>query len=70
MKIKQWHIVLIILIYGLIVFILNNYIEGNEEKINTLFSYLDKGIDDVESGRLHSVDSAFQIIRDRIDSEL
>ena len=38
--------------------------------IEALFSYLDKGIDDVEAGRLHSVDEAFQIIRDRMENEL
>ena len=35
-----------------------------------LFSELDKGIDDVEAGRLHTVDEAFQIIRDRMENEL
>ena len=38
--------------------------------METLFSYLDKGIDDMEGGRLHSVDDAFQIIRDRMKNEL
>ena len=38
--------------------------------IEALFSYLDKGIDDVEAGRLHTVDEAFQIIRDRMENEL
>ena len=38
--------------------------------IETLFSYLDKGIDDVEAGRVHTVDEAFQIIRDRMKNEL
>ena len=39
--------------------------------IETLFSYLDKGIDDVEAGRVHhTVDEAFEIIRDRMENEL
>ena len=38
--------------------------------METLFSYLDKGIDDMEAVRLHTVDDAFQIIRDRIKNEL
>ena len=38
--------------------------------LETLFSYLDKGIDDMEAGRLHTVDDAFQIIRDRMKNEL
>lgn len=38
--------------------------------IEALFSYLDKGIDDVEAGMLHTVDEAFQIIRDRMENEL
>lgn len=46
--------------------------ENMSEKtaIEALFSYLDKGIDDVEAGRLHTVDEAFQIIRDRMENEL
>lgn len=42
------------------------------EKIamETLFSYLDKGIDDMEAGRIHTVDEAFQIIRERMNNEL
>ena len=38
--------------------------------LETLFSYLDIGIDDMEAGRLHTVDDAFQIIRDRMKNEL
>lgn len=38
--------------------------------LETLFSYLDKGIDHMEAGRLHTVDDAFQIIRDRMKNEL
>ena len=36
----------------------------------SLFSYLDKGIDDVEAGNLHSVEDAFRIIRDKAGIEL
>ena len=44
---------------------------GDQIAIETLFSYLDKGIDDVEAGRVHhTVDEAFQIIRDRMENEL
>ncbi len=35
-----------------------------------LFSYLDKGIDDMEAGKLHTVDDSFQIIRDRMKNEV
>ena len=38
--------------------------------METLFSYLDKGIDDMEAGRFHTVDDAFQIIEDRMKNEL
>ena len=43
-----------------------------DEKIvmGTLLSDLDKGIDDVEANRMHAVDDAFQIIRERMDEEL
>ena len=43
-----------------------------KEKIamETLFSYLDKGIDDMEADRLHTADEAFQIIRERMNNEL
>lgn len=38
--------------------------------METLFSYLDKGIDDMEAGRLHTVDEAFQIVKDKMKNEL
>lgn len=45
--------------------------EVNEKiAMETLFSYLDKGIDDMEAGRMHTVDEAFQIIRERMNNEL
>ena len=37
---------------------------------NHLLRMLDRGIDDMEAGRLHTVDDAFQIIRDRMKNEL
>lgn len=43
---------------------------GDETAMETLFSYLDKGIEDMEAGRLHTVDDAFQIISDRMKNEL
>lgn len=45
--------------------------EVNENvAMETLFSYLDKGIDDMEAGRMHPVDEAFRIISERINNEL
>ena len=38
--------------------------------MENLYSQLDKGIDDVEAGRVHTVDEAFQIVRARIKNEL
>ena len=48
-------------------------IDSTSKKKNameTLFSYLDKGIDDMEAGRMHTVDETFQIIKDRMKNEL
>lgn len=45
--------------------------EINEKiAMETLLSYLDKGIDDIEAGRMHTVDEAFRIIRERMNNEL
>lgn len=45
--------------------------ETTEQKnMETLFSYLDKGIDDMESGRVHTADEAFRSIRERLKHEL
>lgn len=41
-----------------------------KDAMETLFSYLDKGIDDMESGRVHTADEAFRIIRERMKHEL
>ncbi len=38
--------------------------------MQALFSYLDKGIDDMEAGKVHTVGEAFQIIKEKIESEL
>ncbi len=44
--------------------------EADEKMVmETLFSNLDRGIDDMEAGRMHTVDKAFQIIRERLDEE-
>ena len=47
-------------------------LEITNEKIakESLFSYLDKGIDDMEAGKLHSVEEAFRIIRDKVGIEV
>ncbi|MCM1267782.1 MAG: hypothetical protein NC302_07745 [Bacteroidales bacterium] len=45
--------------------------EVNEKSaMETLFSYLDKGIDDMEAGRMYTTDEAFRMIRKRMDNEL
>ena len=42
-----------------------------DEKIKaTSFSYIDKGIDDLEAGRLHTAEEAFQIIATRVADEV
>lgn len=40
---------------------------NNQVAMQTLFSYLDKGIDDMENGRVHTAEEAFQIIKERIE---
>ena len=45
-------------------------IDNEQTAMETLFSYLDKGIDDMEAGRVHTVEDAFQIVRERMDDEL
>ena len=45
-------------------------IDNEQKAMETLFSYLDKGIDDMEAGRVHTVENAFQIVRERMDNEL
>ncbi len=41
-----------------------------KDAMEALFTYLDKGIDDMESGRVHTADEAFRIIRERMKHEL
>lgn len=43
---------------------------NEKNAMETLFFYLDKGIDDMKAGRMHTVDKAFQIIRERMNNEL
>lgn len=38
--------------------------------IKNVLVFLDKGIDEVEAGKLHTVDDAFQIVRDKVENEL
>lgn len=38
--------------------------------IKNVLAFLDKGIDEVEAGKLHTVDDAFQIVRDKVENEL
>ena len=45
-------------------------IDNEQTAMATLVSYLDKGIDDMEAGRVHTVEDAFQIVRERMDNEL
>lgn len=44
--------------------------DNEQTAMETLFSYLDKGIDDMETGRTHTVEEAFKIVRERMDKEL
>ena len=51
---------------------MKNNVDQFDEKtaMETLFSYLDKGIDDMEEGRLHTVDEAFKIVKDKMKNEV
>ena len=44
--------------------------DNEQTAMETLFSYLDKGIDDMEAGRTHTIEEAFRIVRERMDNEL
>ncbi len=49
----------------------SNFEQFDEKKaMETLFSYIDKGIDDMEAGRLHTVDETFQIVKDKMNNEI
>ncbi|MCH5281122.1 MAG: hypothetical protein J1E61_06590 [Lachnospiraceae bacterium] len=45
-------------------------VQNEQVAVETLFSYLDKGIDDMEAGRVHTVEEAFQMVEERIKNEL
>ncbi|MCM1235690.1 MAG: hypothetical protein NC489_36815 [Ruminococcus flavefaciens] len=45
-------------------------VADNKAAMETLISCLDKGIDDVEAGRVHTAGEAFQLIRDRVNPEV
>ena len=38
--------------------------------IKNVLAFLDKGVDEVEAGKLHTVDDAFQIVRDKMENKL
>ncbi|MCM1193009.1 MAG: hypothetical protein NC123_07515 [Butyrivibrio sp.] len=48
----------------------NTEMKNDKTAMDTLFSCLDKGIDDMEAGRVHTVEEAFRIVKDRIKNEL
>lgn len=48
---------------------MSDILTGEQQQI-TSFSYLDKGIDDVEAGRVHTADEAFSIIETRLRNEI
>lgn len=43
--------------------------ESDRAAMDALFSELDKGIDDMEAGRVFPVEDAFQMIEDMLDKE-
>lgn len=43
--------------------------ESDKAAMEALFSELDKGIDDMEAGRVVPVEDAFQMIEDMLDKE-
>ena len=45
-------------------------VSKEELDMEKLYSYLDKGIDDMEAGRVKSVEEAFDIIKERLRDEL
>lgn len=44
--------------------------ETDKAAMEALFSELDKGIDDMEAGRVFPVEDAFQMIEDMLDREI
>ena len=49
--------------------VLNDMILQEQQKTTSL-SYLDKGIEDMEAGRVHALDEAFQIIKARVQGDI
>lgn len=43
--------------------------ETDKAAMEALFSELDKGIDDMEAGRVFPIEDAFQMIEDMLDKE-
>lgn len=43
--------------------------ESDKTAMDALFSELDKGIDDMEAGRVFSVEDVFRMIEDMLDME-
>lgn len=43
--------------------------ESDKAAMEALFSELDKGIDDMEAGRVFPIEDAFQMIEDMLDKE-
>lgn len=43
--------------------------ESDRAAMDALFSELDKGIDDMEAGRVFPIEDAFQMIEDMLDKE-
>ena len=44
--------------------------ESDRAAMDALFSELDKGIDDMEAGRIFPVEDAFQMIEDMLNREI
>jgi len=42
----------------------------DNQTFTTLYSYLDKGVEDMEADKVHRLDEAIQIVKDRLESEL
>lgn len=43
--------------------------ESDKAAMEALFSELDKGLDDMEAGRVFPIEDAFQMIEDMLDKE-
>lgn len=49
---------------------INKMDEADKAAMEALFSELDKGIDDMEAGRVFPVEDAFQMIEDMLNREI